>query len=199
MFLISSSSGSGIDKNIPRFIFEASKVQFDMPTKATFFSPSLRSYSNSEWITLRGLFGECSARPISSKKIIDILFLLSSSLNFSNAFLAFLKTFSTPWDVLPIEPWYEFKIIPGNSLNRILFDLYPFIDLLINWTLKDLLHPGFPTINIGTLLFMATNNEKILSNNALFFAIPFSRSILFTTNNSSLWGTSKKSSLLKNL
>ena len=89
VFLVSSSSGSGIDKNIPRFILDASKAQFDIPTKAIFLSPSFKSYSNSECITFRGLLGECSASPISSKKIIDILFFLSSELKLVKAFLAF--------------------------------------------------------------------------------------------------------------
>ena len=73
VFLTSFSSGSGIDKYKPRFIFDASKDQLDIPTKAIFLSASFKSYSNSECITLSGLFGECSAKPISSKKIIEII------------------------------------------------------------------------------------------------------------------------------
>ena len=162
-----------------------------MPTKAIFLSPSLRSYSNSECITLRGLFGECSARPISSKKIIEILFFLSSFFNLFKALLAFLKIFLTPSEVLPIDPWKEFKIILGKPLNSGFFDSSPFIALLINWTLKDLLQPGFPTINIGTLVLIATNNENMLSFKALFFAIPFSSSIFSIIYVSSFSGNSR--------
>ena len=193
VFFVSSLSGSGIDNCIPRFILEASSFQFEIPTNAILFFPSSRASSNSAWITLRGLLGECSARPISSKKIIEIFFFLFSTLKLSNCFLALLKIFSTPFDVLAIEPWYELKINLGKVWKRGLSEASPFIDLLINWILKDLLHPGLPTINIGILLLIATNNEKILSNKALFCAIPSSNSILPKTYFSSLNGISMKS------
>ena len=194
---VSFSVGSGIDKNIPLFIFDASKDQFEMPTKAILLSPSFKSYSNWECMTFKGLLGECSANPISSKKIKDILFFLSSSFSLLYLSLDNLKTFRTPSEVLSIEPWYEFNIIFGNLLNNKAFEELPFIALFINWTLKDLLQPGLPTIKIGILLLIVTNNENILSNKALFFAIPFSSSMLFTTYNSSFWGTSRKSFPLK--
>ena len=50
---MSSSSGSGIFIEIPLLIFAASNTQFDMPTKAICLSPSFKSYSNSEWMTLK--------------------------------------------------------------------------------------------------------------------------------------------------
>ena len=88
----------------PLFIFEASKLQFDIPTKAIFLSSSFKSYSNSACITFKGLLGECSARPISSKKIIDIFLSLSLFGTFFKIFLAFKKIFCTPFEVLPIDP-----------------------------------------------------------------------------------------------
>ena len=45
--LLSSKSGSGINIDIPLFIFAASKVQLEIPTNAI-LSPSFLSYSNSE-------------------------------------------------------------------------------------------------------------------------------------------------------
>ena len=63
--------------DIPLFIFAASKAQFDIPKNAILFSPSFSSYSNFAWITFKGLLGECSARPISSKYIIEIFIALS--------------------------------------------------------------------------------------------------------------------------
>ena len=69
----------------------------------------------------------------------------------------------------------------------------PFIDLNNNWTLNDLLHPGFPTINNGTFAFTQTNKVNIFSNNALFLAIPSFNSILFIMNCCSLLGISIKS------
>ena len=63
----------------------------------------------------------------------------------------------------------------------------------ISSTLKDLLQPGFPTINKGILLQMQTNKEKMFSNNALFLAIPFGISILFAMKFSSIIGNFKKS------
>ena len=58
----------------------------------------------------------------------------------------------------------------------------PFIALYINCTLRDLLHPGLPTINIGTLLLIATNSENIFSNKARFFEIPFPISTFLIIN-----------------
>ena len=52
----------------------------------------------------------------------------------------------------------------------------PFIDLNINWALKDLLHPGLPIINNGIFVFKHTKIENKFSNKALFFAIPLSKS-----------------------
>ena len=48
----------------------------------------------------------------------------------------------------------------------------PFIDLNNNWTLNDLLQPGFPTMNNGILEVIQTNNTNILFNRASFFVIP---------------------------
>ena len=52
-------------------------------------------------------------------------------------------------------------------------------------------------MNIGTLLLIATKSENTLSNKALFFAIPFSSSILSATYDSSFKGMSKKSLPIK--
>ena len=191
--LLSSSSGSRIDIDNPLFILAASKIQFEIPTNATLFSPLFCSYSNSEWITLRGLFGECSASPISSKNIKGILFLLFSPSKFSCSLRALLNTFSIPFEVLDIEPWYAYTIIFGKFLNKSESEVLPSIDFINNCTLKDLLLPGLPTMKIGTLVFIATNNEKIFSNKALFFAIPLSIFILLMTNCSSFKGNSRKS------
>ena len=65
--IISFSLGSGILIVIPLFIFDESKLQLETPKNDTFLSSLFRSYSNSLWITFNGLWGECSASPISSK------------------------------------------------------------------------------------------------------------------------------------
>ena len=69
----------------------------------------------------------------------------------------------------------------------------PFILFKISSKLKDLLQPGFPTINIGILLFIQQNKEKIFSNKALFLAIPLGISILSAIKFSSNFGIYKKS------
>ena len=163
-----------------------------MPTKAIFLLPSFKSYSNSEWMTFNGLFFECSARPISSKKNIEITFLFFL-FAFSKDFLALSKTDLTPSEVELKEPWYELTIILGSLLKSLLSDnSSPFIDFDNNWTLNDLLHPGFPTINKGTLAFMQTNKANIFSKRALFFAIPSFISMLSTIYFSSFFGNSSK-------
>ena len=193
VFIVSSSSGSGIDINIPLFILAASSSQFEIPTKAILLSPSFKSYSNSEWIIFRGLYGEYSARPISSKNIIGIIFFLSSFDKFFSIFLVLENTLSTPLEVLPIDPWYELIINFGINLNNGLFDELPFIALFINWTLRDLLHPGLPTIKIGTLFIIVVNNENIFSSKALFLEIPFSNLIFLSKYSCSNFGISRKS------
>ena len=77
-------------------------------------------------MTLRGLLGECSASPISSKYIIDII-LSKLSLLFFKRSLAFLKIFNTPLDVDPKEPWNELIYNLGKDLNTILSEASPFI------------------------------------------------------------------------
>ena len=137
--------------------------------------------------------GECSARPISSKYIKETTFSwLLLNCNWVKVLLALVKTFSTPFDVLAKEPWYEWIIIFGKSLKKLFSETEPCIDLFINCILKDLLQPGLPTINIGTLQLIEINKEKIFSNKALFCAIPLSNLILFTMNFCSLNGKSKK-------
>ena len=76
-----------------------------MPTNAILLSSSiLSSYSNLECITFKGLFGECSANPISSKNIIDIFSLFPSFFNFSSDLEAFSKISTTSSEVLHNEP-----------------------------------------------------------------------------------------------
>ena len=77
-------------------------------------------------------------------------------------------------------------------MNKILSELSPFIDLNNSWTLKDLLHPGFPTINKGILAVTHTNNTNKLFNNASFFAIPGGILTLLMIYFSSFKGISKK-------
>ena len=103
-----------------------------------------------------------------------------------------MKTFLTPLEVLPIEPWNELVIILGRFLKIGLFEELPFIALLISCTLKDLLQPGLPTINIGTFVLIVINRANKLSKSALFLAIPFSNSIFLAMNFCSLFGRSKK-------
>ena len=92
----------------------------------------------------------------------------------------------------------EYSFMLGKNLKRLPNDEEPFIDLFINLRLKDLLHPGFPIINKGILLFIQQNNAKIFSNNALLFHIPFFNIILSTINLCSSKGYLRKS-LLKTL
>jgi hypothetical protein len=61
-------SGSGRDRVIPLFIFEASRAQFEIPTTAT--CGGSRRLCN----TFKGLFGEISASPISSIVTRTIVF-----------------------------------------------------------------------------------------------------------------------------
>ena len=56
----SSLSGSGFDNVIPLFYLEASSAQFEIPTNATLGG------SRNECKTFKGLWGDISARPISS-------------------------------------------------------------------------------------------------------------------------------------
>ena len=72
----------------------------------------------------------------------------------------------------------------------------PLILFKIYSTLKDLLQPGFPTINKGILLLIHTNKAKRFSNKALFLAIPSGISILLAIKYSSIIGNFKKSSNL---
>ncbi|CAF4470435.1 unnamed protein product, partial [Rotaria sp. Silwood2] len=60
-----------------RFIFDASSHQFDTPEKTYL----LLSTSSSAWKALSGLWGESSARPISSKTITGNM---SESFHFHN-------------------------------------------------------------------------------------------------------------------
>ena len=190
---MSFSLGSGIVTVIPLFILEASNIQFDTPKNEIFLSSSFKSYSNSLCITFKGLWGECSAKPISSKYIVLILDLFSFTFNIS---LAFSKIAFTPSEVLFNAPWYVLTYIFGYFWKNEFVDMLPFIALFINWTLKVLLHPGLPMVNIGIFVLIATNKENKFSNNALFFAIPFSNLTLSAIKFSSLSGIIKKSYLL---
>ena len=51
-------------------------------------------------------------------------------------------------------------------------------------------------MKMGIFVFIETNKENKFSNNALFFAIPFSNSTLSAIKCSSLWGIIRKSILL---
>ena len=96
----SSSSGSGLAKNIARFIFDASNLQFDIPTKATCLFLSFSFGSSKLCNTFNGLFFDISANPISSKKTIEITLFFPSSITF----WALLKTLSIPSDVDVNDP-----------------------------------------------------------------------------------------------
>ena len=100
--------------------------------------------------------------------------------------------FNTPFEVEPSEPWNELRNNLGNDLNNELFEASPFIALNKSCTLNDLLQPGFPTINSGTLELTQTNKVKRFSSKALFFAIPIFISILLEINCCSLWAISSK-------
>ena len=65
-----------------------------------------------------------------------------------------------------------------------------------NEKLRLLLHPAFPQINTGILLFKQTNKVNTLSNNALFFAIPLSKFKLSANSFSNLRGYSRKSNFI---
>ena len=79
-------------------------------------------------MTLSGLFGECSARPISSKYIIEIILSKFFSLAFK-IFLAVLKIFNTPFEVDPNEPWKALMNNFGKDLNKKLSEESPCIAL----------------------------------------------------------------------
>ena len=96
----SSTSGSGRERWIARFIFAASKAQFEIPTTATsgnMLSPGSRRLCS----TLRGLYLETSAKPISSRRTTGRT---SPDLLCSLYFFAFSKTLSMPSDVDDSEP-----------------------------------------------------------------------------------------------
>ena len=114
MFAVSSrsfTSGSIIDKNNPLFIFEASKTQLEIPTKATCSSFFISSYSNNLCSTFSGLFFDSSASPSSSKYTKEIIF----SFPFSpiTIFFALSKTNSIPCEVDVFDPWKDVRIILG--------------------------------------------------------------------------------------
>ena len=73
----------------------------------------------------------------------------------------------------------------GYFLKNFFFEYFPVIALSIKFTLKVLLHPGFPIINIGIFKLIDTNNKNKLSLKGLFSAIPFSKSICDKINFSS--------------
>jgi len=87
---------------MPLFYFEASSDQLLMPTKDTLGG------SNKECRTFKGLWGEISANPISSKMTITIAFCPSESFccYFWNSkdFKALSKIFSMPCEVDWTEP-----------------------------------------------------------------------------------------------
>ena len=118
--------------------------------------------------------------------------ILSKLFAFFKRFLAFLNIFKTPFEVEPLEPWKELINNFGKVLNKGLSDESPFIALNTSWTLNDLLQPGLPTINKGTLALTQANIVNKFSKSALFFAIPFFISIFFAIYCCSCSGISMK-------
>ena len=186
----SSSSGSGNERNIPLFILLASSFQFDIPTNATLLI-ALSSYSNLEWITFNGLCGDISAKPISSKNIIDITsvtaLLASPCVLFVSTFVALSNNCNTLSDVDVALPWNEVTIKRGYRAKKLFCEFCPFIALHKNCTLNDLLHPGLPHIKTGILFITHTNKVNIFSSKAAFFAIPCGTSIWSIIYIFSLW------------
>ena len=125
-------------------------------------------------MTFNGLNFDISARPISSKKIIDLISSSFSPFSFLdlNTSFAFSNTFKTPAEVLVSLPWKVIRIILGYFLKKLFLENSPFIAAYNKFALRLLLHPGLPQINKGILVQTQTNKANILSNRALFFAMP---------------------------
>ena len=170
----SSTSGSGLDRWIARFIFAASKAQFDMPTTAT--SGNAPSPGSSRLCnTFKGLYCDTSARPISSRRTTGRI---SPLLLCSLYFRAFSNTLSIPSDVEDSEPWWETTYSCGSFLRKGSLASFPLKLLRIICIDKDLLHPGFPTTKTGIRFRIQTSITNTFSRRAPFLAVPSGNSIL---------------------
>ena len=149
-----------------RFILAESSVQFDRPTMA------IGGLTSIVCSTLRGMSGECSARPTSS----------SSSTETIEVACCWKRHAMSNWCWIapPCDiglHWYGKMWIAGKSRKKALGERFPCKLLLSTCMVSVFDVPGFPTMKSGSKLSTQMHVTNRFSESASFIAMPSSTSM----------------------